>query len=89
MIEAAENVEDIKFDTGLYPIGPEHFCEIIKEILSKPNIKKITYEVQFDDDTNFEDFPVNLTIKKHDLSYFILLIRIYMQFYIMDLEKNL
>ena len=71
LIEAPENVEHIKFDTGLYPIGPEHFCKIIKEILSKPNIKKITYEVQFEDDTNFEDFPVNLTVKKLDLSYFI------------------
>ena len=40
-------------------------------LLSNPNLKKITYEVQFDDDTNFEDFPVNLTVKKLDLSYFI------------------
>jgi hypothetical protein len=67
---AAENVKHIKFDTGLYPIRPEHFCEINKEILSKPNLKTITYEVQFDDDTNFENFPINLTVKKLDLSYF-------------------
>ena len=67
---AAENVKHIKFDTGLYPIRPEHFCENNKEILSKPNLKTITYEVQFDDDTNFENFPINLTVKKLDLSYF-------------------
>ena len=65
-LREAENIEEIEFstwDTGLaFSTGEQHndnICEIIKMILRKPNLNKITYVIENDGDGMEinEEFP--------------------------------
>ena len=58
-LREAENIEEIEFstlDSGLaFSTGEqrnENICEIIKMILRKPNLTKITYGMEIDGDFN-------------------------------------
>ena len=63
LIEAAENVEEIEFETwgtaqmfGTGEQDNDNICEIIKKILRKPNLNKITYVIEDGMEINGE-FP--------------------------------
>ena len=74
-LREAENVDHVEFNvsTDIRHDGAEEqdiasFYEILQEILRKPNLKKITYEADFDDNAmNFDEFTTNLSVKKLEL----------------------
>jgi hypothetical protein len=48
-LREVENVEDIEFHTfGTGEQDNDNICEIIKKILRKPNLNKITYDIEDD-----------------------------------------
>ena len=73
-LREAENVEEIKFLTsGVGEQDNENICKIIKKILTKPNLNKITYDIEDElgDFNGMEidgEFPQNLTVKKLDIN---------------------
>ena len=74
-LREAENVDHVQFnvspdirDDGAEEQDIASFYEILQEILRKPNLKKITYEADFDDNAmNFDEFTTNLSVKKLEL----------------------
>ena len=74
-LREAENVDHVEFivSTDIRHDGAEEqdiasFYKILQEILRKPNLKKITYEADFDDNAmNFDEFTTNLSVKKLEL----------------------
>ena len=64
-----KNLDDIEFTA--YSRKNELFhaanvCDILAIILAKPNLKQITYELEFDHDLEY-DFPKNYDVKKLEL----------------------
>ena len=63
-----ENVDHIDFtaagpDNGPFQQDAANVCDILAKILAKPDLKKITYFLDFDHDLEF-DFPKNYDVKK-------------------------
>ena len=73
-LREAENVEEIEFLTsGVGEQDNENICKIIKKILTKPNLNKITYDIEdtLGDFNGMEidgEFPQNLTVKKLEIN---------------------
>ena len=71
-LREAENVEEIELEwhSGVGEQDNENICKIIKKILTKPNLNKITYDIEDDTLGDFNgmeidgEFPQNLTVKK-------------------------
>ena len=72
-LRKAENLEEIKFLTsGVGEQDNQNIFQIIKKILTKPNLNKITYDIDdpIGDFNGMEidgEFPQNLTVKKLDI----------------------
>ena len=67
-----KNVDRIKFDSSDPENGPfqqdaANICDIIAKILDKPNLKQISYLIDFDHDLDY-NFLKNLEVKKLDLN---------------------
>ena len=67
--EAGNRVEEIEFQTwetgmafGTGEKDNDNICEIIKAILRKPNLKKITYGIE--DDGDFNGLEINREFPK-------------------------
>ena len=59
-----ENVDDIEFTAPKNgPFHAANVCDILAMILAKPNLKQITYQLDFDHDLEY-DFPKNYDVKK-------------------------
>ena len=75
-LREAENVEEIELEwtSGVGEQDNENICKIIKKILIKPKLNKITYDIggrDVDDFNGMEidgEFPQNLTVKKLDIT---------------------
>ena len=66
-----ENVDDIEFtaddrDNGPFQQDAANVCDILAKILAKPNLKKISYLLEFDHDLEYY-FPKNYDVKKLEL----------------------
>ena len=66
-----ENVDHIKFTADHRENGPfqqdaANVCDILAKILAKPNLKEITYLLEFDHDLEY-CFPKNYDVKKLEL----------------------
>ena len=63
-----ENLDHIDFtaagpDNGPFQQDAANVCDILAKILAKPNVKKITYFLDFDHDLEY-DFPKNYEVKE-------------------------